>query len=148
MSVAKYMPYERQNASALFECLLTKNNEIAIHTRDAYAGGGKEGQEVPFILNSFHLSYLLKGHFPAFQTVWFKKIFWGESPQTPKFPLSHQETNILSVAPLEKSLKIKFYPCGGAYIYQKHTTNSAYQNDIFWHKISGVLRKHSLEFHA
>ena len=85
--------------------------------RDAYAGGGKEGQEVPFILNSFHLSYLLKGHFPAFQTVWFKKIFWGESPQTPKFPLSHQETNILSVAPLEKSLKIKFYPCGGAYIY-------------------------------
>ena len=51
--------------------------------RDAYAGGaggaaapaalimvGQEGQELPFILNPFHLSYLLKGHFPAFQTVW------------------------------------------------------------------------------
>ena len=51
--------------------------------RDAYAGGqegqlpplpsfmmGQEGQELPFILNSFHLSYLLKGNFPAFQTVW------------------------------------------------------------------------------
>ena len=46
--------------------------------RNAYAGGqegqlpplpssmgGQEGQELPFILNSFHLSYLLKGHFPA-----------------------------------------------------------------------------------
>ena len=27
--------------------------------------GGQEGQELPFKLNSFHLSYLLKGHFPA-----------------------------------------------------------------------------------
>ena len=27
--------------------------------------GGQEGQELPFILNSFYLSYLLKGHFPA-----------------------------------------------------------------------------------
>ena len=26
---------------------------------------GQEGQEVPFKLNSFLLSYLLKGHFPA-----------------------------------------------------------------------------------
>ena len=26
--------YERQNASAFFECLLTKNNEIAIHTKN------------------------------------------------------------------------------------------------------------------
>ena len=47
--------------------------------REAYAGeaggtgclsalihGGQEGQELPFILNSFHLSYLLKGHFLAF----------------------------------------------------------------------------------
>ena len=51
--------------------------------------GGQEGQELPFVLNSFHLSYLLKGHFPAFQTVWFKKIFLGASPQTPKLPLNH-----------------------------------------------------------
>ena len=34
--------------------------------------GGQEGQELPFILNSFHLSYLLKGHFLALQTVCFK----------------------------------------------------------------------------
>ena len=32
--------------------------------------GGQEGQGLPFIMNSFHLSYLLKGHFPAFQSVW------------------------------------------------------------------------------
>ena len=64
--------------------------------RDTYAGGAggaaapsalihgrQEGQELPFILNSFHLSYLLKGHFPAFQTVCCKKIFLGGSPQTP-----------------------------------------------------------------
>ena len=28
---------------------------------------------MPFILNSFHFFYLLKGHFPAFQTICFKK---------------------------------------------------------------------------
>ena len=47
--------------------------------RDAYAGGqegqlpplpssvgrGQEGQEFTFVLHSFHLSYLVKGHFPA-----------------------------------------------------------------------------------
>ena len=27
--------------------------------------GGQEGQEFPFMLNSFHLSYLLKGHYPT-----------------------------------------------------------------------------------
>ena len=27
--------------------------------------GVQEGQELPFILNSFYLSYLLKEHFPA-----------------------------------------------------------------------------------
>ena len=46
--------------------------------------GRQEGQELPFILISFHLSYLLKGHLPALQTVCFKKIFLGASPQTPK----------------------------------------------------------------
>ena len=33
--------------------------------------GEQEGQEVPFILSSFNLSYLVKGHFPALKTVWF-----------------------------------------------------------------------------
>ena len=32
--------------------------------RDAYAGG-QEKQKLPFILSSFHLSCLVKGHFPA-----------------------------------------------------------------------------------
>ena len=72
---------------------------------------------MPFILISFHLSYLLKGPFPAFQTVCFKKIFLGASPQTPKLHFNHCETNILSIAILEKSLQIKIYPRGGAYIY-------------------------------
>ena len=27
--------------------------------------GGQEGQDLPFILNFFHLFYLPKGHFPA-----------------------------------------------------------------------------------
>ena len=43
---------------------------------------GQEGQEFLFILNSFHLSYLLKGLSPAFQTVPFKKTFWGQDPRT------------------------------------------------------------------
>ena len=50
---------------------------------------GQEGQELPSILNSFNLCYFLKGHFPALQTVWFKKIFLGVSPQTPKWPLNY-----------------------------------------------------------
>ena len=49
--------------------------------------GGQEGQELPFILNSFLLSYRLKGHFSALQTVCFKKIFLEASPQIPKFLL-------------------------------------------------------------
>ena len=51
--------------------------------------GRQEGQELPFILNPFHFSYLLKGHFPAFQTVCFKKLFLGTTPQTPKWPFNH-----------------------------------------------------------
>ena len=34
----------------------------AVVSRGAYARG-QEGQEVPFMLNSFHFSYLVKGHF-------------------------------------------------------------------------------------
>ena len=52
-------------------------------SRDAYAGG-QEGQELSFVLNSFHLSYLLKRHFSALYTVWFKEIFLGASPPDPQ----------------------------------------------------------------
>ena len=44
--------------------------------------GGQEAQELHFILNSSHVSYIVKGivkeQFPAFQTV-----FLRASPQTP-----------------------------------------------------------------
>ena len=58
--------------------LLPSAPAFQILTWDAYAGkaggaaapsalihGGQKGKELPFILNSFHLSYLLKGHFLA-----------------------------------------------------------------------------------
>ena len=51
---------------------------VMILIRDAYAGEGRkgscplcpflwglEGQELPFMLNPFPLSYLVKGHFPT-----------------------------------------------------------------------------------
>ena len=41
----------------------------------------KGGQELPFILNSFHFSYLIKGHFLALQAVWLKQIFCGQAPR-------------------------------------------------------------------
>ena len=41
-------------------------------------------------LISFRLS--CKGAFPAFQTVWFEKIFLGESPQTPNVPWYSPQT--------------------------------------------------------
>ena len=37
-------------------------------------------QELRFMLTYFHRSYLVKGHFPALQTVWLKKIFLGAIP--------------------------------------------------------------------
>ena len=77
-----------KRVSAIIRNARTKTLFRGIRTRDDYAGwtggravpsalihGGQEGQELPFILNSFHLSYLLKGHFPASWTVWFIKIF-------------------------------------------------------------------------
>ena len=41
-------------------------------------------QELPFILNSFLLSYRLYVHFPAFWTVWLKRIFPGGKSPDPK----------------------------------------------------------------
>ena len=38
---------------------------------------GQEGQELPCMLNSSLLFYLVKGHFPALYTGWLKKIFLG-----------------------------------------------------------------------
>ena len=38
---------------------------------------GQKGQELPFILSSFHLFYPVKGHFLALWTVWFEKIQRG-----------------------------------------------------------------------
>ena len=49
--------------------------------RDPY-GGGQEGREFPFALNSYHLSYLFKGHFLALQTVWL----------VPRLPACHDIT--------------------------------------------------------
>ena len=64
-----------------------------IVVRNAYAGGqegqqppltssmgGQEEQELPFKMNSFHISYFLKGHFPALLTVGSRKFFWGQPP--------------------------------------------------------------------
>ena len=45
--------------------------------------GGQEGQELPFILTSFYLSYLLKGHLPVFWTAWLKETFIGQVPRPP-----------------------------------------------------------------
>ena len=39
------------------------------------------------------------------------------SPQISNLTLFYQETNILSIAPLEKSLRTKIYLCGGTCIY-------------------------------
>ena len=66
---------------------------------------GQEGQELPFIWNSFHLSYLLKGHFPALQTVWFKKIFLGDTKfKDQNLPLWRNIQYIYIDVPLEKAL--------------------------------------------
>ena len=99
--------------------------------RNAYAGGQEgqlpplpasmgrqKGQELPVILNSFHLSYFVKWHFPALHMVWFKKIFLGASPQTPNYTRYNYETNILHTLLSEKSLKTNNYPCRGTYIYK------------------------------
>ena len=68
---------DEQNVKGVI--LLSSAPAFQILTSDAYVGravraaapsalihGGQEGQELPFILNSFHLFYLLKRHFPAF----------------------------------------------------------------------------------
>ena len=46
--------------------------------------GGQEGQEFPFILKSFHLSYLLKGHFQDVVDSLVQENFSGVKPPDPK----------------------------------------------------------------
>ena len=50
--------------------------------------GGQVGQELPLKVNSFHLSYLLKGHFPSFSR--------GKPPY-PQFNIYYQEINIRNI---------------------------------------------------
>ena len=83
----------------------------------AFFHGGQEMQQLPFILNSVHLSYLVKGHFLALYMVWFKKRFLGASPQTPNLTRYNYETNVLNTFLLNRSLKTNNYPCRGTYIY-------------------------------
>ena len=54
--------------------------------RDTYAGG-QEGQELPFILNSFHLSYLVKGIFRRFRQVGVEENFSGSKPPDPQLTM-------------------------------------------------------------
>ena len=82
-----------------FECLLAKNNEIAIHTKN--------------------LQRLMT------------EVYTSLNQESPSFLGEHFVQRELTY-----DLRIK------------NTTNSAYQNDIFRHKISDVPRKRSLEFHA
>ena len=69
---------------------------VAYDSRDTYTGGrrgsfpsalihgGQEGQEFPFILKSFHLSYLLKGHFQDVVDSLVQENFSGVKPPDPK----------------------------------------------------------------
>ena len=79
---------------------------------------------MPFILISFDLSYLLKGHFRHFRQFASRKFFWSKPPD-PQLLFNHKETNILSIALLEKSLQTEINPRGGAYIYIAVTAEEA-----------------------
>ena len=67
------MVYGKNFASACKEKFQsTKFHEITPMLR------GQEGQELPSIQNSFDLSFLVKGHVLALQTVWLTKMFQSE----------------------------------------------------------------------
>ena len=79
--------------------------------------GVQERQELPFTMNSFHLSFLVKGHFPDFIDSFVQENFSVASPQTSNLTWNNYETNILNIVLLEENSKTKIYPCGGTYIY-------------------------------
>ena len=81
--------------------------------REDHAGGiGK--QEFPLTINSFHRSYVGKGHFRRFRQLGLRKFFWGQAPRPPTW--RSIKTNILTLVRLEESLQTKIYSCEGTYL--------------------------------
>ena len=77
----------------------------------------QEGQNLPLMPNSFHLSCLVKGVFCGVVDNLALENFSGGKPPDSNLRWCYYETHILNNVLLGKRFKTKIYPYRGTYIY-------------------------------